>query len=66
MNKQISCKIFTPELRAAVGGREVRAVLSDMAPNLSGNPELDHEAVTNLVYTVLKFRDDHVPSSCDL
>ena len=47
------------EIRAALAGREVQAVLSDMAPNVSGKPELDHEAITNLVYTVLKFRYDH-------
>ena len=57
------------EIRAAVSGREVRAVLSDMAPNVSGNPELDHEAITNLVYTVLKFRKDnamHLSTGFDL
>ena len=26
-----------------------------MAPNVSGNPSLDHDAITNLVYSVLKF-----------
>ena len=49
------------EIRASVAGRKVGAVLSDMAPNVSGNPDLDHEAITNLVYTVLKFRNDQMP-----
>ena len=52
------------EIRAAIAGREVQAVLSDMAPNVSGNPNLDHEAITDLVYTVLKFRNDHAPFFC--
>ena len=26
-----------------------------MAPNVSGNPSLDHDAIINLVYSVLKF-----------
>ena len=26
-----------------------------MAPNVSGNPSLDHDAITNLVYSVLRF-----------
>ena len=26
-----------------------------MAPNVSGNPAMDHDAITNLVYSVLKF-----------
>ena len=26
-----------------------------MAPNVSGNPSLDHDAITDLVYSVLKF-----------
>ena len=34
---------------------QVGLVLSDMAPNLSGNPGHDHEAITQLVYTVLRF-----------
>ena len=34
---------------------QVGLVLSDMAPNLSGNPGHDHEAITQLVYTVLRY-----------
>ena len=30
-------------------------VFSDMSPNVSGNPSLDHDAITSLVYSVLKF-----------
>ena len=30
-------------------------IYSDMSPNVSGNPSLDHDAITSLVYSVLKF-----------
>ena len=43
------------EIRSVVGDNKIQVVLSDMAPNVSGNPEMDHDAITHLVYTVLKF-----------
>jgi len=42
-------------IKTLLDGRKPNVVLSDMAPNVSGNPSLDHDAITNLVYSVLKF-----------
>lgn len=42
-------------IRHVVGNRNIDLVLSDMAPNVSGQSHMDHEAITHLVYTVLKF-----------
>jgi len=43
------------EIRSELGDRRIDVVLSDMAPNVSGNYSLDHEAIIHLVYTVIKF-----------
>ena len=43
------------EINNIVGDRNIDLVLSDMAPNVSGNSSMDHDAITNLVYSVLKF-----------
>jgi len=43
------------EIRSELGERSIDVVLSDMAPNVSGNFSLDHEAIIHLVYTVIKF-----------
>ena len=53
------------EIRSVVGDNKIQVVLSDMAPNVSGNPEMDHDAITHLVYTVLKFSlHNAAPGSC--
>jgi len=39
----------------ALGERRLELVLSDMCPELSGSAQLDHDSITNLVYSVLKF-----------
>lgn len=36
-------------------GRKIDCVLSDMAPNATGVRNLDHENITTLCYTVLRF-----------
>jgi len=43
------------EIVKLLSGRNVDLVLSDMAPNVSGNSDADHECITNLVYSVIKF-----------
>merc|ERR1712059_1278 len=40
---------------SSLGGRSLDLVLSDMAPNVSGNRTQDHDMITDLVYSVLKF-----------
>jgi 23S rRNA (uridine2552-2'-O)-methyltransferase len=43
------------EMKSLLDGKPIDVVLSDMAPNVSGNSEMDHDAITALVYSVLKF-----------
>ena len=43
------------EIKSLLNGKPIDVVLSDMAPNVSGNASMDHNAITALVYTVLKF-----------
>jgi len=43
------------EILTVLEGKPIDVVLSDMAPNVSGNPTMDHGAITNLIYSVLKF-----------
>lgn len=42
-------------LKKMLNDRSVDVVLSDMAPNASGMKELNHEIITQLCYSVLKF-----------
>ncbi|KAF7271728.1 hypothetical protein GWI33_015437 [Rhynchophorus ferrugineus] len=42
-----------------LGGAKVDCVLSDMAPNATGIPDLDHENIIKLCYSVLKFALKH-------
>ena len=51
-----SIRSKTPKIRSELGERRIDVVLSDMAPNVSGNYSLDHEAIIHLVFTVIKFR----------
>ncbi|MFZ2652533.1 MAG: RlmE family RNA methyltransferase [Burkholderiaceae bacterium] len=48
------------ELQALLGGRPVDVVLSDMAPNLSGIPEVDAARMTDLVELALEFSLEHL------
>ena len=43
------------EMKSLLDGKPIDVVLSDMAPNVSGNSDMDHDAITALVYSVLKF-----------
>lgn len=43
------------QIKELLGDKKPDVVLSDMAPNVSGNPSMDHDAITSLVYSVLKF-----------
>jgi len=43
------------KIKTLLDGRMPDIVLSDMAPNVSGNPSMDHDAITTLVYSVLKY-----------
>ena len=43
------------EMVRLLGERRVNVVLSDMAPNVSGVPEMDHDGITDLVYHVVRF-----------
>ncbi|XP_063234258.1 rRNA methyltransferase 2, mitochondrial [Bacillus rossius redtenbacheri] len=42
-------------VREALNGRGADGVVSDMAPNASGVREMDHENITHLAYTALRF-----------
>jgi len=48
-----------PESQAKImsylGEEKIDLVLSDMAPNITGNGQLDQDQITNLVYAVIKF-----------
>jgi len=48
-------KTTQEEIKRLLEGKPIDVVLSDMAPNVSGNATMDHDAITNLVYSVLKF-----------
>jgi len=54
-NKDFTKKETQEEIKTLLEGKPIDIVLSDMAPNVSGNPAMDHDAITNLVYSVLKF-----------
>lgn len=43
------------KIKALLDGRRVDCILSDMAPNATGVRSLDHENITNLCYSVLRF-----------
>ena len=48
------------ELEAAVGGRPVDVVLSDLAPNLSGIESSDSARISNLVELAIEFAQGHL------
>ena len=48
------------ELEAAVGGRKADAVVSDMAPNLSGIGSADAARILNLVELAVEFSASHL------
>jgi 23S rRNA (uridine2552-2'-O)-methyltransferase len=48
------------ELEAAVGGRPVDVVLSDMAPNLSGIESSDAARIAHLVELAVEFAENHL------
>jgi len=53
------------ELEAAVGGRKVDLVLSDMAPNLSGIAATDAARVEDIIDMAIDFASAHLkPSGC--
>ena len=52
-------------LEAALGGRKLDLVLSDMAPNLTGISSTDAARVEDVVYLALDFASAHLkPSGC--
>jgi len=53
--RDFTVKSTQDEIKNIVGEKPIDVILSDMAPNVSGNPTMDHDAITNLVYEVLKF-----------
>ena len=48
------------QLRAAVGGRPVDVVISDMAPNLSGIEVSDAARISHLVELAIEFAQNHL------
>jgi 23S rRNA (uridine2552-2'-O)-methyltransferase len=48
------------QLEAAVGGRPVDLVVSDMAPNLSGVASVDAARIANLIELALDFGRQHL------
>jgi len=51
---------------AALGGRAVDLVLSDMAPNMSGIPMTDQARVMDLAELTLAFAEDHLKAGGDM
>lgn len=51
---------------AALGGRAVDLVLSDMAPNMSGIPMTDQARVMDLAELTLAFAKDHLKAGGDM
>lgn len=54
-NSDFTDKLTQQKVLALLGGRQPDLVMSDMAPNASGNSDLDHDAIVNLQYSALRF-----------
>lgn len=51
------------EIKEALNGRKVDVILSDMAPNTTGNIELDHLKIMHLAENVLQFSEGKLSKS---
>ncbi|KAF5302510.1 hypothetical protein FQR65_LT00882 [Abscondita terminalis] len=54
-NSDFTNNTVQDKLRTILNGKEVDAVISDMAPNSTGIKEMDDENITKLCYSVLQF-----------
>ncbi|KAK4874576.1 hypothetical protein RN001_013936 [Aquatica leii] len=54
-NSDFTNPVVQDTLKTMLDGKEVDAVISDMAPNTTGVKEMDDENIINLCYSVLRF-----------